>query len=83
MYNVTWRLSCNHCCRGKTLSIKYSKSVFVAVGIQHALHIVMLSSAACLTLQYFFTLSQKWVYFQKKKVTEHKMCVMILYTTFV
>ena len=29
--------SCNHCCFGKAISITYSKSVFVALGIQHAM----------------------------------------------
>ena len=36
--------SCNHCCYGKAISVTYSESVFVALGIQHAmstLHIVI------------------------------------------
>ena len=41
---------CNHCCRGKV-----AKCVFVALGIQHAkcMRVIILSSAACLTLPYF------------------------------
>ena len=30
--------SCNHCCRAKGISIKYPECVFVALGIQHAMH---------------------------------------------
>jgi hypothetical protein len=29
--------SCNHCCRGKTMSITYFESVFVGFGIQRAM----------------------------------------------
>jgi len=30
--------SCNHCCSGKATIITYSECVFIAWGIQHALH---------------------------------------------
>ena len=30
--------SCNHCCSGKAISITYCECVFVALGIQHAMH---------------------------------------------
>ena len=35
--NTAVRL-CNHCCNGKSISITYSECVFVALGIQHAMH---------------------------------------------
>ena len=80
--------SFNHCCSGKAVSITYSESVFVALDIQHAMRIrrVTLSSVAWPTLQFFFphylingTIFGK----RKKKVIEHKLCVLIFSTTFV
>jgi len=31
--------SCNHCCDGNSIGITYSESVFVALGIQHAMRV--------------------------------------------
>jgi hypothetical protein len=39
-------------------------------------------SVACPALQYFSTLSHKW-HSSQKKVTEHKICILIFSTTFV
>jgi hypothetical protein len=74
----------NHCCRGKAISITYSECVSVALVIQHAKRMlrIILPSVACLALQYFST-SHKRHDFQKKKVTQHKMCVLIFSKTFV
>jgi hypothetical protein len=49
----------NHCCRGKAISITYSECVSVALLIQYAmcLRYIILSSAACLAVPYFSTLS--------------------------
>ena len=51
----------NHCCCGKAISFIYSECVSVALVNQHAklMRRIMLSSAACLALLYFSTLSHK------------------------
>ena len=42
---------CDHCCRGKAISIAYFERVFVALGIQHAMHmpnIVICGMSGCI-----------------------------------
>jgi hypothetical protein len=71
------------CCRGKAISITYSKCVSVALVNQHAKstrHVIL--SVFCLAQPYFPTLSHKRNDFQKK-VAEHKLLVSIFSTTFV
>ena len=60
----------NHCCRGKAISITYSKCVTVSLVIQHAkrMRSIMLSSVACLALKYFPTLTHKRHDFRGEKL---------------
>jgi hypothetical protein len=82
-YNVILRRSCNHCCRGKAIGIKYYQCVFVAVSIQNEKRIrhIILWSVACLFPPHFCTLSHKWKDFRKKKNIEHEMCALVFSTT--
>ena len=75
----------NHFCRGKARSTTYSECVSVALVNQHAksMHRSILSSVACLALPYFSHYLINGTILVKKKVIEHKMCVLIFSTTFV
>jgi hypothetical protein len=47
----------NHCCRGKAVSVTYPECESVALVIQHAkrMRCIILSSVACLTIPFFFS----------------------------
>jgi hypothetical protein len=70
----------NHCYRGKAVSITYSECVSVALGIKHAkcTRRILLSSVACLTLPYLFSLSFKRHDFRERAI-ECKICFVFLY----
>lgn len=58
----------NQCCRGKAIDIEYSECVSAALGIQPAklIHLIFLSSVACLDPAYFSTFSHKRRHFREK-----------------
>ena len=78
-------LSRNNWCRGKAISITYSECVFVALGPQRAKCMlrITLTSVTCPALPHFSTLSHKRNNYLKKKVIEHKICILIFSTSFV
>jgi hypothetical protein len=83
--NIETRLR-NHCCRGKALSITYSRCMSVALVIQHAKFLphIILSSATCLAVPYFSTLYHKWLDFRGGRgITARKISVLIFSTTFI
>ena len=65
------------------MCIIYSQCVPEVLVIQHAMSIrcIILSSVAYLAVSCFSILPHKWHDFQKK-VTEYKMCILTLSTTF-
>ena len=74
--------SSNCWCRGKTVSISWSECVFDSLlSSMQCACAVLYRRLACPALQYFPTLSHKRYDF-RKKVAEHKMCVLIFCTTF-
>ena len=72
-------------CCGKAISITYSEFVFVALVIQQAMRMrrIILSSVGCLIVPYFPTLSYTARFSGGKKITEHKIRVLIYSTNFV
>jgi hypothetical protein len=82
-YNVTLRCVCATIVAVKTMSIACSVSAFVALDIQHVMHMhcIAVCGLPCCTI--LFCIISKRQNFRKKKITEYKMCVLIFSTTFV
>ena len=74
--------SCNPSCTGKAIRMTQPECIFVALGIQRAMHMCHTVICGLPALQYFSTLSHQWHDFWKK-VNEYIMCVLIFSTTFV
>jgi hypothetical protein len=69
---------------GKAISITHSEYVSVALVAQNAKRMrrILLSSVVCLVVQYFNTMSPQRHDFHEN-VTERKMCVLFVSTSFV
>ena len=74
--------SCNNCCCGEAISVTYSECVSVASVVKHAMRMRHIVICGLSRSTIFSQISHKLRGFRKKKVTEHKMCVLIFSTTF-
>jgi hypothetical protein len=65
--------ACNNCCSGKAIIIIYSECVFVALEIQHAMHMCHIVICDLPGSTLFFHIISYTEQF-KKKVNEHDVC---------
>jgi len=72
--------SCNHRYSGKAIGITYSECVSVPLGIEHAMRITRTVICSLPGSTNLSTLSHKR-HDCRKNVIEHKMCVLIFFTT--
>ena len=79
--NVTFEVrSQKHCCHGKAISITYCECVFVALVIQHAMHVHhIVICITCLALHHFYTLCHKQHNFRGGELLNGKLCFDFLY----
>jgi len=76
--------SCNQCCGARIIHITYSECAFVALGLQHAMRMRHIVICGLIGFTTFFIISLTAGFLKKKKkVIEHKMCVLIFSTTYV
>jgi hypothetical protein len=71
------RRSCNRFCSRKAISMTHYECMCVALGVQQAMrmrHIVIWDLPGC---KIFSRLFSKTAQFSKKKIIEHKICVLI------
>jgi len=74
--------SCNHCCRGKAVSITYSEGVLAALVIQHekCMRRIVLSPVACPAYHIFPLYLIKGTIFRgKKSYWKQNACFDFLY----
>jgi hypothetical protein len=71
----------SHCCCGKAISIPYSECIFVALVIQQAMRMRRIFICGLSGPTVFFHIHTQ--HNLKKKVIEHKMCVLISSASFV
>ena len=70
--------SCNHCFRGKAVSIAYSECVFIALGIQYGMrmgHIVICGLRASIMFPHYLIKGK--IFGKKSEIIGHKTCVLI------
>jgi len=75
-HNVEVHL-CNHCCSGKAIIIIYYECAFVALGMQHAMHMHHLVISGLND----YTILPRFL--GGRGVMEHKMWVLIFSTAFI
>jgi hypothetical protein len=80
-FKVTWRRLRATIVAVKKKSITYSECVFAALDIQHVMHMCHIVMWPASLYGLLHSLINGTIF--GKKVTEHKMCVLIFSTTFV
>jgi hypothetical protein len=63
---------CNHCCSGKAINIKHSEYVFVALVIQHAMHMNHNGIYGLLGSKIFFHITLQMARFSGRKLSNVK-----------
>jgi hypothetical protein len=74
--------SFNHYFSGKARSIAYYECVFIALVMQHAMHMRHIFICCLPGSKIFFHITHK-LYDIREKVSDNKMCVVIFSATFV
>ena len=82
MYNVTQRrVRATIVAVRKVISVTYSECVFLTTDIQHAMRMRLIVICGLPGSTIFFHIVSQNARFKKKKVIEHKMCVLIFSAT--